>query len=192
MLMVSPLNLQPTPEPVIDFFTPRTWHLLTIDPSRPRAIAEWLQRAKLWVYWPNFTVQMSGRCGNRRSKQVSVLHGYMPLAVHTERPDTWSVVHRTPGVRGFMRDGYGRPARIRECEIEAIREIEGKLNLAPQQAAYSAFPTGTNVRFIGEKQRSWDTAKVIEVADDGRIRVGVLLFNREVPIWVDASEIEAI
>lgn len=176
----------------IDFKTPRVWHLLTIDPARPRIITEWLQRAKLWVYWPNFTVQLRCRGGMRRSKQVSVIHGYLPLAVHAERQDTWQVISTTPGIRGYMRDECGHPAVVRECEIEEIRRMEADLNMAPQQAAYAAFPMGTKIKFTSARLLAWDCAEVIEVADDGRIRVKVMLFGRHVPMWVMANEIEAI
>ena len=190
--MIQPLKLQATERVTGDFFTNRTWHLLIIDPSRPKTVADWLLRAKLWVYWPNYVVHVAGRCKTRRSKQVSVLHGYLPLAVSPMRQNTWDLVHRTPGIRGFLRDSIGNPAVIKETIIESIREIEGRLNLAPQQAAFHAYKPGTPVRFVGDKAQVWDNAKVISVADDGRISVCVTLFNRTVPMIVDAVEIEAI
>lgn len=191
MLMVNPLRLLAT-EAVIDQLTPRTWYFLTIDPARPRQIAERLQRAKLWVYWPNFIRQHALRCGRRTAKQVSVLHGYLPLAVHASRQDTWRIVDEIPGIRGVLRNEQRQYASILESDIEKIREIEGRLNLAPQQAARASYPPGTPVRFVGEKQYTWTDATVIEVADDGRISVAVTLFNRNVPMWVDAVEIEAM
>lgn len=192
--MLARLNFEPAPpaDPVIDFNTPRTWHLLTINPARARQITGWLQRAKLWVYWPNFTMQTRSRCGSRRPKQVSVIHGYLPLAVHAERADTWRVVSSTPGIRGYLRDEQGHPAKVRESEIEEIRRIEADLNMAPLQAAYAAFPVGTTVRFISSRLWAWDCSQVIGVADDGRISVEVVLFGRPVAMWVMANEIEAI
>lgn len=175
-----------------EFFTRRVWHILTIDPLIPEKVAKHLERSKLWIYWPHYIVQVNRGRGQRRDVRRSVLHGYMPLAIHPLRTDTWDVVHNTHGVNGFLRDELGYPKRATEKDIEDIRGMAALLNIVEEAPPEITFKIGDAVRVNVEKICVNWVGIIFNVDDPYRIGVEVDLFGRRVKVQVPANEIEKI
>lgn len=184
--------------PLVDFYAPRKWRALLVQPLKEQKAADWLKAAHQWVYWPNFTDQVHagghrrGQARLRRPVNRAVISGYLFLAVRADAGDPWGAVHVTPGVRGFVRDGDGHAAALTDQDIEIIRNIEAGLNLPYDPKTAHRFRLGDRVRFTDDIYSRWPPGIVRRLADDGRIVVESQLLGRVVPILVYPHQIEAM
>jgi transcription antitermination factor NusG len=178
---------------------PRVWIALTAWSNREQESADWLRRASLCAYWANFIRQVpcgrggAGGRGGRRARLSSVIPGIIFAAARPGTTiDPWPIVHRTPCITGYLRDGAGRAASVTNDDIEIIRRIEGGLNLPPPAKAALRFKVGEKVQFVDDLFGRWPPGKVKQVAKDGRISVDVPMLGRVVAIWVYPHQIEAM
>jgi transcription antitermination factor NusG len=182
----------------LEFNEPRIWRALTIRPSKEQLVADWLRRARIFAYWPNYTkrVPTASRGGGPQRQQhrlSAVIPGYLFMAVGLQSPDPWPIVDQTPGVIGFVRDERGNAAGLSNEDIDIIRLIEAGLNLPPPARVVHSFKTGDKVRFTDDLMCRWQAGRVTRLADDGRISVDTPgLLGRVVPIWVYPHQIEAM
>lgn len=183
---------------LVDFHAPRKWRALLVFGQREQKAADFLKNADQWVYWPNYCRQIAcgtghaGGRGARRPQFCSIIPGYLFLAVHIDAGDPWSIVHVTPGIHGFVRDGTGHAAALSNDDIEIIRNIEGGLNLPFDPKSAHRFKTGDRVHFVDDIYSRWPPGAVKRLAEDGRIVVNVSLLGRVVPITVYPHQIEAM
>lgn len=165
---------------------PRLWRLLLVAPRQEKRLAEKLQKARLWAYWPHFVRPVRLRGGARRDIYVAVIPGYMLLAENPARPETWDVIHACPEVRGYVACAGGAPAALGEEHVELIRRIEAALVFPGDP---SGFAVGDRVKFVDDLY--WQLMGVVTaIAGDDRIGVEVEMLGRKVPIWTTAAQIE--
>lgn len=166
------------------------WFALLTFANRERSAAEWVKArsASVWIYWPNYLIARASGRGGRRSQLASIIPGYLFMA----GGNPWDVVHETPGVYGFVRNGNREPAHLTDEDIEIIRRIEGDENLPENPKTAHRFRVADKVSFCGDLFGRWPAGSIERLDDDGRIVVSVGLLGRVVPIHVHPTQIEAI
>lgn len=191
LAMLAPSDDRP-PAP-FSFHGPRKWYALLTFSNRERSAAEWIKaRSRAWIYWPNMIAQRAGGRGVRRSQLVSIIPGYLFMAVGLDDGDPWDVVHETPGIHGFVRDGAGHAAHLTEQDIDIIRRIEGNENMPQDPRTAHRFKVTDKVQFCDDLFGRWPPGLVVRLDDDGRIVVDVSLLGRVVHIHVLPSQIESM
>jgi transcription antitermination factor NusG len=182
----------------LDFRTPRLWLAFIARASCEQKAADRLRECRIRAYWPNYCVtEAIGRHqGNghrlRGARLRSIIPGFIFVAVGIGAEpefDLHAIVDETPGLLGYMRNGSGEVAQLREADIQQIRKIEGDHNLPPARDHVHNFKMGDKVRF--KHAPAW-VGKVIEFCSDGRLSVGVLLFGRVVPVKGMPHQVERI
>jgi len=171
--------------------TARKWYALLTFANRERSAAEWIKRGShAWIYWPNMVIQVPDGRGGRRAQLQSIIPGYLFMAADLDDGDPWDVVHETPGIHGFVRNGTGHAAHLTDQDIEIIRNIEGKENLPLDPRTAHRFKIADKVQFCDDLFGRWPVGKVHRLDDDGRIVVTISLLGRVVPIHVNPNQIE--
>lgn len=169
------------------------WHVLLVQPNREQKSAEWLKRVNVFVYLPTFTKQVCRRGRGHVARLYAALPGmlFVPCEIIDipRRNEVFDHAH----VRGFIKTATGYPAMVPKADIELIRLLEGKLNLPPE-AKGVFFKCGQQVRFKdGSLWQSWGGGRIFDIVSEARIGVEVHgLFGRTTPVYVPASEIEAM
>lgn len=183
---------------LLPFGAPRQWFALTVRANREIDTADWLKRANLAAYWPNYTRNEAASRGVagarlvRRPRRCALIPGYIFLGARQECAAPFYVAVEAPGVFGWLRNSDGEPKSISEGEIGRIREMEAEANLPPRQTFHS-FRIGTQVRFVEASYEGWNGGTVMALADDGRISVGVRgLLGRVTPVWLYPHQIEPL
>lgn len=177
----------------LDFSTPRVWAALIARPSKEQDAMDRLKEYKLFAYWPCYLKQQNCGSGRRRSIFTPVIPGYIFIAVREgSNQDPWGVVRQTPGVIGYVRNGFGSPALLSDADIEVIRNIEGRLNIPPPAELVHTFKVGDKVHFLDDIYKQWPHGKVKALAEGNRISVEVPLMGRVVPVTVFPHQIEAM
>lgn len=169
------------------------WLLMVARPGKERCAADFLRETGLSAYWPNYAKRVSAGQGRRRTQLFSVIPGYLLLAAYPGYGlDPFDLVNQTPGLVGWVRDGAGRPARLRALDIKEIRRIEADQCIPPPKETQRAFKIGDKVRFADSLLARWPGGRVGALADDGRISVDVPMLGCVVPVWAFAHQIEAM
>lgn len=200
MLMITPKSLIPNELQQfgfdgvpLDFSAPRVWAALIVRPMLEQKAADRLKEYRLFAYWPCFQKQMNAGGGNRRMIFSPLLPGYIFIAAHAgTKCDPWNVIRQTPGIVGFLRDGFGGPAFLDNDDINVIRVIESGQNIPPPEKQTHRFKVGDKVRFIDDLLGRWPAGKVKALAANNRISVEVPLLGCFVPIEAAAHQIEAM
>lgn len=161
------------------------WYVVIVRTRREQDLADEFRRLDIAAYWPNYTKQVPiGMHGGKRRHRVSfsaIIPGmiFCPLA---EENTFWAAVQRVPYVVNLLRKEEGRPAILRNVDIEKLRQIEADANLPPEVTPIHNFKTGQKVRFTDEAPVQWPPGKVVRLAEDGRLTVEVYLMGRMVPM----------
>lgn len=169
----------------------RKWFALLTFANRERSAADWIKTrsAHVWVYWPNFVAQQASGRGGRRADLRSIIPGYLFMAADVDDGDPWNIVHETPGIHGFVRNGKGNAAHLTDQDIEIIRTIEGKENLPQDPKTAHRFRVGDKVQFCDDMFGRWPAGSVHALDNDGRLEVWVPMLGRVVPIHVHPTQI---
>jgi transcription antitermination factor NusG len=121
-LLASPDALRPA------FHDPRQWHVLVVAPNHERKSADWLRETHHRVYFPNYSVHVRSRGGQRRTIVRALIPGYLFLATAPEA-DVDGLVDDVPGLVRCLRDEKRNLYTVPEWEIERLRQIEADFNL---------------------------------------------------------------
>lgn len=167
-----------------------TWHILLVEPNREKKSADWLKRrSNISVYFPNYTRHTKQRGHLTRPKLCACIPGYLFIPEVVATPH-WSIIRDTPGIRSYVRDSKGEPARVTAGHIEVIRQIEAKLNLPPA-AKGVLFKRGQLVRIRSDLFWGWE-GPIVSIESESRICIEVSMLGRACRVYAPASEIEAI
>jgi len=122
--------------------------------------------------------------GRKKVVQRKRFPGYV-LVEMVMSDDSWYVVRNTPGVTGFVGSG-SKPIPLTEDEMRAILRQMG----VEEPTVKVTFEIGETVRVISGPFENLDGI-VQEVSPErGRLRVQVSMFEREIPVELDFTDVE--
>jgi transcriptional antiterminator NusG len=121
--------------------------------------------------------------GVKRERRQRLLPGYL-LVEMVLSEDTWAAVRRAPGVLGFL-GAQDRPIALSQQEVARLL---GRRTQEPAQAI-PQFAVGDLVRIVAGPLTDFE-GEVTEVnLDQRRLKVGVRIFEREVPTELDFAHV---
>lgn len=126
--------------------------------------------------------------GKRETKESKIFPGYVLVRMEMD-DDSWTCVRNTPGVTGFL-GGNGKPSPLSREEYNKMMRKSGKGNGAKRTAVN--LEVGTSVRVTSGPLTDFD-GQVTEVnAEQGKVKVALLIFGRETPVELTFDQIEVI
>ena len=126
--------------------------------------------------------------GKRETKDSKIFPGYVLVRMEMD-DDSWTCVRNTPGVTGFL-GGNGKPSPLSREEYNKMMRKSDKGNGAKRTAVNLEF--GTSVRVTSGPLTDFD-GQVTEVnAEQGKVKVALLIFGRETPVELTFDQIEVI
>lgn len=163
------------------------WYAVVVKGGREQDAADGFRRERILAYWPNFSSAVATARPNstqgRRIRFSAVIPGLI-FSPTVEAGLFWTVIERVPHVMNLVRAEEGKPAVLRNDDIQIIRLIEAGLNMPPPITPVHNYKPGDKVRFVDDKMGNWPSGKVMKLAADGRISVEVYLMRRMVPVTV--------
>lgn len=126
--------------------------------------------------------------GKRETKDSKIFPGYVLVRMEMD-DDSWTCVRNTPGVTGFL-GGNGKPSPLSREEYNKMMRKSDKGNGAKRTAVN--LEVGTSVRVTSGPLTDFD-GQVNEVnAEQGKVKVALLIFGRETPVELTFDQIEVI
>lgn len=126
--------------------------------------------------------------GKRETKDSKIFPGYVLVRMEMD-DDAWTCVRNTPGVTGFL-GGNGKPSPLSREEYNKMMRKSDKGNGAKRTAVN--LEVGTSVRVTSGPLTDFD-GQVTEVnAEQGKVKVALLIFGRETPVELTFDQIEVI
>ncbi len=105
---------------------------------------------------------------------------------------TWHVIRNIRGVTGFVGPG-SKPVALTDAEVAALGIEEGSSAISSQKETSLGFAVGDTVALREGVLFGVTDAKVTSISPDGtKVSVTVLMFGRETPLELDASDIKPI
>lgn len=126
--------------------------------------------------------------GKRETKDSKIFPGYVLVRMEMD-DDSWTCVRNTPGVTGFL-GGNGKPSPLSREEYNKMMRKSDKGNGAKRTAVN--LEVGISVRVTSGPLTDFD-GQVTEVnAEQGKVKVALLIFGRETPVELTFDQIEVI
>ena len=126
--------------------------------------------------------------GKRETKDSKIFPGYVLVRMEMD-DDSWTCVRNTPGVTGFL-GGNGKPSPLSREEYNKMMRKSDKGNGSKRTAVN--LEVGTSVRVTSGPLTDFD-GQVTEVnAEQGKVKVALLIFGRETPVELTFDQIEVI
>ena len=126
--------------------------------------------------------------GKRETKDSKIFPGYVLVRMEMD-DDSWTCVRNTPGVTGFL-GGNGKPSPLSREEYNKMMRKSDKGN-GPKRTSVN-LEVGTSVRVTSGPLTDFD-GQVTEVnAEQGKVKVALLIFGRETPVELTFDQIEII
>ncbi len=126
--------------------------------------------------------------GKRETKDSKIFPGYVLVRMEMD-DDSWTCVRNTPGVTGFL-GGNGKPSPLSREEYNKMMRKSDKGNGAKRTAVN--LEVGTSVRVTSGPLTDFD-GQITEVnAEQGKVKVALLIFGRETPVELTFDQIEVI
>ena len=126
--------------------------------------------------------------GKRETTDSKIFPGYVLVRMEMD-DDSWTCVRNTPGVTGFL-GGNGKPSPLSREEYNKMMRKSDKGNGAKRTAVN--LEVGTSVRVTSGPLTDFD-GQVTEVnAEQGKVKVALLIFGRETPVELTFDQIEVI
>ena len=126
--------------------------------------------------------------GKRETKDSKIFPGYVLVRMEMD-DDSWTCVRNTPGVTGFL-GGNGKPSPLSREEYNKMMRKSDKGSVAKRTAVN--LEVGTSVRVTSGPLTDFD-GQVTEVnAEQGKVKVALLIFGRETPVELTFDQIEVI
>lgn len=126
--------------------------------------------------------------GKRETKDSKIFPGYVLVRMEMD-DDSWTCVRNTPGVTGFL-GGNGKPSPLSREEYNKMMRKSDK-GTTPKRTAVN-LEVGTAVRVTSGPLADFD-GTVSEVnAEQGKVKVSLLIFGRETPVELTFDQIAVI
>lgn len=125
--------------------------------------------------------------GKKKISNKRIFPGYALVNMIMD-DDSWSVVHHTPGVTGFVGSGT-KPIPLQEAEINRILQRMGLLEKKPRIIDVAV---GESIRVRNGPFENFEGVVTELLADRGKLRVNISMFGRETPVELDYEQTEKI
>jgi transcription termination/antitermination protein NusG len=125
--------------------------------------------------------------GKKKITTKRVFPGYVIVNMIMD-DESWSAVHHTPGVTGFVGSGT-KPIPLQDDEITKILR---RMGLVEQKPRIIDIEVGENVRVKNGPFENFEGTVKELLADRGKVRVSISMFGRETPVELDYEQIDKI
>jgi transcription termination/antitermination protein NusG len=103
--------------------------------------------------------------------------------------DAWGLVKNTPGVTGFV-GASGQPVPLSQAEVDKMLHSQATTTVVPKQKA--EFQLGESVKVISGPLSDFD-GEIAEINhDQGKLKVLVSIFERQVPVELEFDKVKKI
>jgi len=123
--------------------------------------------------------------GKKKITTKRVFPGYVFVNMIMD-DESWSAVHHTPGVTGFVGSGT-KPIPLQDDEITKILR---RMGLVEQKPRIIDIEVGENVRVKNGPFENFEGIVKELLADRGKVRVSISMFGRETPVELDYEQID--
>ncbi len=141
------------------------WYVVQSKPRREHAVAHGLASHRVEAYYPALRVR---RVNPRARKVMPLFPGYLFLRFDTEVTPL-SAFNYMPDTRGLVLL-EGKPARVLEQVIEAIRQRVGAL-LAEGGGVFDPYRPGDRVRVLAGPFRDYEGVFDMRLRGTDRVRI---------------------
>ena len=125
--------------------------------------------------------------GQKVQTEKRVLPGYVLVNMDLN-DDAWGVVKNTPGVTGFV-GAQNKPVPLSQPEVDRMLHT-AQAAPAPKQKA--EFSLGESVKVISGPLSDFD-GEIAEINEDqGKLKVLVSIFERQVPVELEFDKVKKI
>jgi transcription termination/antitermination protein NusG len=128
--------------------------------------------------------------GQKVQTERRVLPGYVLVNMDMDTDkDVWGLVRNTPGVTGFV-GAAGDPVPLSQQEVDRILHTSAAATVAPKQKAQ--FSLGESVKVVSGPLSDFD-GEIAEINDDqGKLKVLVSIFERQVPVELQFDQVKKL
>ena len=103
--------------------------------------------------------------------------------------EAWGLVKNTPGVTGFV-GASGQPVPLSQAEVDRMLHSQATTTVIPKQKA--EFSLGESVKVISGPLSDFD-GEIAEINEDqGKLKVLVSIFERQVPVELEFDKVKKI
>jgi len=103
--------------------------------------------------------------------------------------EAWGLVKNTPGVTGFV-GASGQPVPLSQSEVDKMLHSQATTTVAPKQRA--EFQMGESVKVISGPLSDFD-GEIAEINEDqGKLKVLVSIFERQVPVELEFDKVKKL
>ena len=104
--------------------------------------------------------------------------------------DAWLLVKNTPGVTGFV-GAQNKPVPLSQAEVDRILHTAAVTATAPQKSK-AEFALGESVKVTSGPLADFD-GEIAEINEDqGKLKVLVSIFERQVPVELEFDKVKKI
>ena len=104
--------------------------------------------------------------------------------------EAWTLVKNTPGVTGFV-GAQNKPVPLSQPEVDRMLHVAQAVAQAPQKAR-AEFELGENVKVTSGPLADFD-GEIAEINEDqGKLKVLVSIFERQVPVELEFDKVKKI
>lgn len=125
--------------------------------------------------------------GKKKVTNKRIFPGYALVNMIMD-DESWTVVHHTPGITGFVGSGT-KPIPLREEEINKILK---QMGLIEQKPRIIDIEVGENIRVKNGPFENFEGVVKELLPDRGKLRVNISMFGRETPVELDYEQIDKI
>jgi len=125
--------------------------------------------------------------GKKKVTNKRIFPGYALVNMIMD-DESWTVVHHTPGITGFVGSGT-KPIPLQEDEINKILK---QMGLIEQKPRIIDIEVGENIRVKNGPFENFEGIVKELLPDRGKLRVNISMFGRETPVELDYEQIDKI
>jgi transcriptional antiterminator NusG len=166
---------------------PQLWYLLRIQPNREMTVEEKLAKRGVSFSLPKEKRSVKGTWSRRVLRTIPIFPGL--IFVPDFEADIRRLKNLAEGIIGFVTFG-DRAAYARPSTMRSIWAMETALDIPPSQRP-RAYAIGQLVRIVDGPFDMWE-GKIERLDSHGRLRVLLNVLERETPVEMDESQIEAV
>lgn len=166
---------------------PKLWYLLRIQPNREMTVEDKLRGRGVSTYLPKEKRTVKGVWSRRILRTMPIFPGL--LFVPDFEADIRRLKNLAEGIIGFVT--FGESAAFARPEtMTKIRNLETTLDIPPKDRPRS-YAIGQAVRIVDGPFDMWE-GTIERLDSHGRLRVLLNVLERETPVEMDESQIEAV
>src|ERR671928_834856 len=127
------------------------------------------------------------RDGQKIQKEQRTMPGYLLVNMNLT-DDSWALVKNTPGVTGFV-GAQNKPVPLSQPEVDRMLHTA---SAAPAPKQRAEFSLGESVKVISGPLSDFD-GEIAEINEDqGKLKVLVSIFERQVPVELEFDQVKKI